>query len=263
MRFSEKSDYGFAVGRVRAKENFLIRRNEYERITNLNTEDELLSVVKEIWHLEGSETATLEDVLNYQQAENRNLFSKYCKDAVIKELFLDATIIKKIQHATFNIQNPYWTEFLQEYFTTVIDLENLRNFIRIKNLSGKVKPEMTNLRNLLVKNGTIAKETLLELLNESWDVIIRWAENTSYRKCVAEGIDYLLTKQSFLRLERLIEEEKQRVLITARYATFGYEPLVAYYLFKDNEIKNLWKIFYGISEKTPSEQIRESVACIL
>lgn len=265
MQFSEKSDYGFAIGRVRAKETFLIRRSDYERLVNLNTEDELLSMVKEIWHLESSETATWETFLNTQQDENRKFFAKYCIDTIIKELFLESTIIKNGRLARYleNLNN----EFLNEYFSVTVDLENLRSFIRTKHLLEKAKPEMSALRKLFLKtylkNGKITEQTFTELLVEPWDVIIRWSENTPYRKCLAEGIDYLLTKKSFLRLERLIEEEKQKVLIKTRYVTFGYEPLVAFYLFKDNEIKNLRKIFYGIIEKTPQGQIRESISCIL
>ena len=98
---------------------------------------------------------------------------------------------------------------------------------------------------------------------ETWEELIHWCTNTPYQSCIEEGVVYLINRQSFLRLERLIQEHKQKILIQTRYATFGYEPLVAYYLLKDMEIRNLRKIYYGIMEKTPVDQIWESVACIL
>ena len=275
MKFSEKSDYGFAVGRVRAKESLLIKRNEYERLASVKSEDELVSLLKPIWYLETPEreAKTFENLLTFARDDNTSFFLRYCTDSLVKELFPDITVLKTKQLISYlkNLNN----EFLIRYFTVAIDLENIRSFIRVKNLAVREKQELpamrggseTTQKKLFSKNylnaGSIEQSALSELLPESWDNIIHWSDKTPYKYCIERGINYLLEQKSFIRLERLIEEEKQKILIQARYAVFGYEPLVAYYLFKENEITNLRKIFYGITEYSPISQIRESIACIL
>jgi vacuolar-type H+-ATPase subunit C/Vma6 len=267
MKFSENSDYGFVIGRVRAKETFLIKRNEYERLISTRSESELLSNVKAIWCLESTEkeTANFDNLLQAAHKENTDFFTKYCLDQSVKQLLLNSTAVKDKAMPDYleNLSN----EFLTLYFTVVIDLENIRSFIRIKNLAVKEKQDIATQKkmfsNIFLSNGTIKESALSDLFVETWEELIHWCASTPYQSCIEEGVVYLINRQSFLRLERLIQEYKQKILIQTRYATFGYEPLVAYYLLKDMEIRNLRKIYYGIMEKTLVDQIWESVACIL
>ncbi|MBS4015363.1 MAG: V-type ATPase subunit [Candidatus Latescibacteria bacterium] len=267
MKFSENPAYGFAIGRVRAKETYLIKRTEYDRMVNPTSEFELMSNVKNYWHIESAEreSQSFDNLLNAAHFENEQFFAKYCIDASVRQLILDDSIIKN------QVLNEYLqqldNEFLNRYFQILIDLENIRSFARIKNLAVKEKQDATTQKKLFNKvfllNGTITETTLANLFSEPWEALVQWSANTPYHQTVEAGISYLLDQKSFLRFERMIQEQKQHLLLKARYTTFGFEPLVAYYLFKETEIRNLRKIYYAISEKTPLDQIKESVACVL
>jgi vacuolar-type H+-ATPase subunit C/Vma6 len=267
MKFSENPAYGFAVGRVRAKESFLIKRTEYDRIVNSTGESELISHVKNYWQIESTERESqhFDNLLNAAHLENEQLFNKYCIDAPVRQLILDDSIIKN--QALNEYLKQLDNEFLNCYFQTLINLENIRSFARIKNLAVKEKQDVTTQKKLFNKvfllNSTITEIMLANLFTEHWEALIQWSANTPYHQTVEIGINYLLDQKSFLRLERMIQEQKQHILLQTRYTTFGFEPLVAYYLFKETEIRNLRKIYYAISEKTPLDQIKESIACVL
>lgn len=267
MKFSENPAYGFAVGRVRAKETLLIKRSEYDRIISSNNVSELFSNIKNYWHIESveRENHNFDNLLDTAHLENEQFFTKYCFDIPVRQLILDSAIIKN-QSFHKNLEQLA-NDFLNQYFQTLIDLENVRSFTRVKNLAIKEKQDITTQKKIFNQvflfNGTITEATLANLFPEPWDTLVQWSVNTPYHKIIEAGIDYLLGQKSFLRLERLIQEQKQHVLLQARYTTFGFEPLIAYYLFKETELRNLRKIYYGISEKTTLEQIKESVACVL
>ncbi len=267
MKFSENPAYGFAIGRVRSKETMLIKRSEYDRLVSSSSESELISNIKNYWHIESAErdAQNFDNLLNTAHLENEQFFTKYCLDAPVQQLILDNINIKTQSLVKYLEQLN--NEFLNQYFQVAINLENIRSFTRIKNLAVKEKQDITTQKKLLSKifltNGTINQATLADFFAESWESFVQWSLNKPYRQTIENGINYLVETKSFLRLERLIQEQKQLVLVQARYTTFGFEPLVAYYLFKETEIRNLRKIYYGIMEKTPLDQIKESVACVL
>ncbi|MCX7784963.1 MAG: V-type ATPase subunit [candidate division WOR-3 bacterium] len=271
IRFSNISDYGFAIGRVRARESKLLKRSDFEKIIDADSEDGLLSLVKERDQADVSEkefpskTKMIEYLLKQNLEENHKFFAQYCHEPLVKELFLK-TPIKQTQRI-IAILYALDNEFLNQYFITTFDLENIRNFVRIKYFAEKEKQDTKNqsitYTNIYLRGGGIPLQVFLGLFDENWDGILRWINSIKYQDAIEDGVNYLLNKNSFRRLERRIEEKKQKVLYLSRFATFGYEPLVGYYLVRDTELKNLKQIFYGILSNTPKELMRESVAWIL
>lgn len=264
MRFSDNPKYGFAIGRVRAKETLLLKHSDYDRFIAINNIPELQNQIKTIWQIDISEQENFEKLLEISAQENFNFFNHYCLDPLLSSLVTTPLKNYKLIYRSLKTLN---NEFLNEYFITASDLENIRNFIRIKNLALREKQDITiqkkHFTDIYLANGSIQLKTLLDLFVEDWNTIIQWSSKTKFQQCIEQGINYLISQKSFVRLERLIEEEKQKVLMKSQFATFGYEPLVAYYFFKENEIKNIRKIFYGITDNNPPEQIKESIACVL
>lgn len=267
MKFSEDSKYGFVVGRVRAREALLLKRGEYERFLNINNLTEFLTLLRQIWSYETPDTANsqFEDLLSAATKENQQFFAKYCFDLPVKELFLTPIFYNpaKLQTNLKYLNN----EFLNAYFILAIDLENIRSWIRIKYLATLQKQDNVEQKKLFTNqylpNGKLNQADFLELLLMDFEDFIRWLDKTPYKSCIEPGINYLLENNSFIRLERLIAEEKQKILLLARYAIFGFEPLVSYFLLRQSEIANIKKIYYGLSENTPIHLLRESIACVL
>jgi vacuolar-type H+-ATPase subunit C/Vma6 len=264
IKFSDNPDYGFAIGRVRAKETSLLKRTDYDRIVSLTNPLEIFNQIKGIWQIDISEPENFDTLLEAGNQDNINFFNRYCLDLQLKKLLtMPINNYIDIEKSLKILGN----DLLNEYFTVAIDLENIRNLVRIKNLADREKQDVSaqkkKFNGVYLKNGSVSKNTMTELFNEDWNDIIQWSAKTRYQNCIEPGLNFLINQQSFIRFEKLIEEEKQKILIKSRFATFGFEPLVAYYLFKENEIKNIRKIYFGISQNAPIAQIKESIACVL
>ncbi|MCX7757652.1 MAG: V-type ATPase subunit [candidate division WOR-3 bacterium] len=267
MRFSEDTTYSFVIGRIRAREALLLRRSDYERLINVENDEEILKELQSRYQLEDIEeqAVDLEKFLNLAYWENQMFFQKYCRDRDLYNLVVDRTILER--SLLLEYLRKFNNDFLDHYFTNTVDLENIRNALRIKYLSEKTDSSLfsvnKDLNQIWLKGGKIAFKEAVKYFLEPWPTIIDWASKTEYASCLVEGIEYLLGQNSFLRLERKIEEAKQQILLWTRYLVFGYEPLIAYYLFKDNEIRNLRRIHRGIKVKVSSERLKESIACVL
>jgi vacuolar-type H+-ATPase subunit C/Vma6 len=84
---------------------------------------------------------------------------------------------------------------------------------------------------------------------------------TPYARLVEDGVTGV-RQGSMLRLERLAREHKLTYLHGSRYMTFGYEPLLTYYLFRENEITNLRQLNAAKEAGLDEALCREMVALV-
>ncbi len=124
--------------------------------------------------------------------------------------------------------------FLSGYLSLGADLENLRTVIRLKALDG----ERAVFDRALLPGGTLRPTAVAAVLSEEWDSCVARFRLTVFAELLEEG-SRLATTGSALADERVVREMRLRYLLRARYATFGFEPLVGYFLFRRNEIRNL------------------------
>ena len=131
--------------------------------------------------------------------------------------------------------------FLTGLYSLHADIENLIAFVRIR--AHEKEPRI--LRQAFLPGGTIPLSCLAGLLSEDWDAVRLGAGGWGlgvrgqYQRLVQDGISQVVAHGSLLRIEQLGREMQLHHLHQARYVTFGYEPLVAYYLFRENEFTNL------------------------
>lgn len=125
--------------------------------------------------------------------------------------------------------------FLTDLYSLHADIENLIAFVRVR--AHEKEPRI--LRQAFLPGGSIPLSCLAGLLSEDWDAVTARFRLTPYRRFVQDGISQVVAHGSLLRIEQLGREMQLQHLRQARYVTFGYEPLVAYYLFRENEFTNL------------------------
>jgi V/A-type H+-transporting ATPase subunit C len=151
------------------------------------------------------------------------------------------------------LQNRWLSRYLQVF----ADLANLLTLVRFKYLE---RPS-AELGQTLLRHGTIPVRAFSEIYPEAWDGIVRWLGSTPYGR-LCDGVTYLTQQGSFARQERLTAETKLSFLKRTRYFTFGIEPLIAYYLFKEAEVKNLSRIGFGIAQGVEISELRERIAWV-
>lgn len=122
-----------------------------------------------------------------------------------------------------------------------IDLVNLLTFYRIKWLEEGVAV----LREFLLDGGYLERAFLLSVFEEPWEGLSHSFFVTPYLKIVEQGGSYLRQNSSFARLERLCEDHRMEFLQGTKLLSFGVEPLIAYLLAKETELRSLRMIFVG------------------
>lgn len=170
-----------------------------------------------------------------------------------KDPFLIDTVVDRflIKEKLYLAQK---SSFLLKLIKYQIDCENIRNFIRLKYFQ-----EENIFEKVFHEEGSLSFKFFKDILYEPIETTGTVIKKNNY-PFIEEGIAYLQEKNSFLRLERLLKEYILKWLLTPRYLTFGYEPVVSYFLFKKTEIENLKRINEGIKANLPKEEIKESIA---
>jgi V/A-type H+-transporting ATPase subunit C len=144
-------------------------------------------------------------------------------------------------------------EIVRNYMEISIDLTNIRTFLRVRRLD---KGE-DFLRQVLLTGGTLAPDRFLKLAGAPLDQVDDDLGRTPYWKIVSEGIRLLRDNAPLAGLEKLADDYATDAIKQARYVPLGPEPLFAYILAKENEIRNLRIIFAGKVNGVRAEVIRE------
>ncbi|MGE5484600.1 MAG: V-type ATP synthase subunit C [Ignavibacteriales bacterium] len=138
-------------------------------------------------------------------------------------------------------------ELLEQIWTTMIDVTNIKSLVRI-NRMGRSREF---LRRCLIDGGLVPVATLLGLHGEAPSAVADALRYTRYARLTEEGL-----KQGS-RFELLGDNFITGFLRSARHKAFGPEPVIAYVLAKETEIRNLRIILTGKINGLPPAVIRE------
>jgi V/A-type H+-transporting ATPase subunit C len=122
--------------------------------------------------------------------------------------------------------------FLVELFRIQIDLTNIRTIMRIK---------LTGLQNtdVFLAGGYVEKSRLTQCFDIGYESLAQHFYATPYYYLVEAGAAYLQKENSFLKLEAACDEHFLGFLKTTRYITAGTQPIIAYLLLKEHQIRNV------------------------
>ncbi|MHC4728922.1 MAG: V-type ATPase subunit, partial [Planctomycetota bacterium] len=122
--------------------------------------------------------------------------------------------------------------FLLSLFRTQIDLANIRTMLRLKftdSQENKVFPTGGFVESERFKNG-------IEL---GYEALGQLFFATPYNRIVEIGANYLASKKSFLKIEQQCEEYLTGFLKSSFVITAGPQPVIAFLLLKENEIRTV------------------------
>lgn len=181
---------------------------------------------------------------------------------------IDVVADRLMQEMQLRIAKP--SRFVVGFLGLHADLENLRTLIRVKARPGAEKDGRAEMRVAFMVGGKLALDDLTAALPEPWPAVV---ENLAkapphgtgdevFREYLEQGGSGAAGKRSYVRLERLGREMELRYLRQTRYATFGHEPLVAFFLMSENELRNLRLLYAAKLAGLTDEETRELVACV-
>lgn len=176
------------------------------------------------------------------EEENYELFPDYMAEAIERAVlaYYQDKDIRRIDYAIdrlqaeYNLEKARWLKslFLLGLFRIQVDLTNIRTILRLK---------FTELqrRDVFLKGGYIGLDRLKQAMELGYESAGSLFFATPYHQLVESGANYLVSDKSFLKIEQRCAEFLTGFLKTTAQITAGPQPIVAYLLMKENEIRNV------------------------
>jgi len=174
--------------------------------------------------------------------ENYGRFPEYLHEAVEAAIlgYYQNKDIRRIDYEIDKSQAAYkirratqlGNSFLLSLFRTQIDLLNIRTMLRLKAAERDEKE-------FFLPGGFVDTDRFIHALDVGYEALGPLFYATCYHDVVDAGANYLANQLSFLRLEKECESHLMGFLKTTDIITAGPQPIIAYLLMKENEIRTV------------------------
>lgn len=171
------------------------------------------------------------------------------KDPQMIDIILDKYMFKAI----IEIKDLIKDGFVNKYVESVIDSTNLKTLLRIK----KQNKGREFFASVIIEGGSLDKDRLLSMLNDSVENIATKLSFTDYAEFIKNGIEYYIKTGSVSLLEKLVDNYIMDMMKDAKIIPFGVEPILAYIYAKETEIKIIRIIMVGKLNNISAEVVRE------
>jgi len=248
MNEPSRLGYAYAVGRVRALERHLITRHVFLEAAE---EKDIRSAMKVIFDA-GSFFQEWPDFEHSQQLDD--FLSKEQKFflASLEDLFRDQELFRIVAETLRPRQMLDLVEgknlpFVRDYVRHAIDLGNIKLFVRCRYRDFSLE----TCQALLFDGGFLDRDRILKgyesPLLESGEAFAV----SPYKRLWAQAMDTFAEEETFIDLERGIEDFLMLYLRKARYIVFGPEPVLAYGLAKLKELEMVRLLGVGMLNRIP------------
>lgn len=170
-------------------------------------------------------------------------------DPQMVDIILDRYMFKAIIQIKYSIKD----RFVDKYVDALIDSTNLKTLLRVKK-QNKGREFFTS---VIIEGGSLDKDKLLGMLNDSVENIATKLSLTDYADFIKAGIEYYTKTGSVSLLEKLVDNYIMAMMKDAKIIPFGVEPILAYIYAKETEIKIIRIIMVGKLNNISGEVVRE------
>ena len=171
------------------------------------------------------------------------------KDPQMVDVILDRYMFKSLVEIKKEIND----NFVNKYVDALIDSTNLKTLLRVK----KQNKGREFFDSVIIEGGSIDKDKLMGMLNDSPENIASKLAFTNYADFIRNGIEYYTKTGSVSLLEKLSDNYVMDMMKDAKIIPFGVEPLLAYIYAKETEIKIIRIIMVGKLNNISAEVVRE------
>jgi len=156
--------------------------------------------------------------------------------------------IRRIDYAIDDFQAEYNLEkarrlrsiFLLGLSRLQVDLTNIHTMLRLKFTDSEQGTRLAGTeRKVFLKGGFIEQERFIHGLDLGYEALGPLFFVTPYYRLVDIGANYLGSNKSFLKIEQQCEEHLTGFLKSTVQITAGHQPIIAYLLMKENEIRTV------------------------
>ncbi len=184
----------------------------------------------------------IEPIFSEEDEFNPPVVPDYVREAVERAVlaYYQNKDIRRIDAAIDQCQAEYNLEtarriksvFLLGLYKIQIDLTNIRTMLRLKFTESEQ-------RNVFLKGGFIELERFMHGIELGYEALSPLFFVTPYHRIVDAGAGYLASDKSFLKVEQQCEGHLTGFLKSTVQITAGPQPIIAYLLMKENEIRTV------------------------
>jgi V/A-type H+-transporting ATPase subunit C len=197
---------------------------------------------EQIFSEEADEAAKLPDYM--QQAVDQATLAYYQSKDIRQ---IDYTIDSEQAKYNLKIAQKIKNIFLIGLFRIQIDLTNIRTMFRLKFTQSQDRFQQPSGRsvpaepgdNVLLKGGYLTLERLKLGLDTGYESLGQLFFATPYYRVVETAAAYLASEKSFLKVEQQCDEHLTEFLKSTIQIITGPQPIIAYLLMKENEIRTV------------------------
>jgi V/A-type H+-transporting ATPase subunit C len=176
------------------------------------------------------------------EEENYDLFPSYVRRATEQSVlaYYQNKDIRQIDYAIDQVEADHRLAearriesiFLLSLFRVQIDLTNIRTMLRLRFADAQH-------RHGLLDGGFVALERFRQALDLGSESLGQLFSATPYHRTLDVGVNYLTSNESFLKIEQQCDEYLTGFLRSTGQITAGPQPIVAYLLLKEHEIRTV------------------------
>ncbi len=257
MKRLPRLDYAYAVGRVRALEKKLVGKAVFREAAD---EPDFSSAMKVIFDagsfreelIQVEDSDALDEYLDKEEESLLRSMEELLPEKNILEIFRE----ESQPDETLSMAAQCGYPFIRDYTRHRIDLANIKIFCRVK-YSGFSREK---LETLTIKGGFLDEKIFLQNFELSFSEIGEKIHATPYKDLWTKATDVLEERETFVDLERRIEDFLMAYLQRAKYIIFGPEPVYAYGLAKKRELNLVRLLGVGKLTRIPPGFLKERIS---
>ena len=257
MKKPSRLSYAYAVGRIRALEKALVEQAVFKEASE---EKDLASALRVIFDAGNfseelvriKDSDELDEYIEKEEEEVRRLM----REILIEEDLLKIFIEEENPGEAVSVTQRTGYSFIQEYIRHRLDLSNLKILLRAKYSD----LPRNKFESLILQGGFLNDRLILECFDLSFVEIGEKLQATPYKELWARASDTLEERETFLDLERGIEDFLMTFLKKAKTIVFGPEPVFAYGLAKKRELRLVRLLGIGKINQIPDELLKQRIS---
>jgi len=256
MKVISRLDYAYAVGRVRALEKDLITKGVFLEAAREKTLDSSLKVIFDEGRfltekLEVHDSGQLDGFLDYEEQD----LKKTMAELLLEEALLEVFHGLETPGAVLGSPSVKHYSFIAGYLRHKVDLVNMKVFIRMRYAGCEPGP----FRKVRLPGGWLDDGFFLDHYELPFSDVGERLYASPYQETWQRGIEVLESENSFVGLEREMEDFLMNHLRQARHVVFGPEPVWAYGVARIKELRQVRLIGIGKINQVPAEILRERI----
>ena len=257
MKKPSRLSYAYAVGRIRVLEKYLVEQAVFREASE---EKDLTSALKVIFDagnfsdewIQIKDSDELDGYIEKEEEGINHLMNEIILDKDLLGIFLEDDNLEKAMHDAEQIGYS----FVRDYIRHRIDLSNLKILFRVK-YSGLSREKFES---LILPGGFLGKKLIAQCFDLSFVEVGEKLRATPYKELLAKAADTLEERDTFIELERGMEDFLMTFLKKAKNIVFGPEPVFAYGLAKKKEMKLVRLLGVGKANQIPDELLKERMS---